>query len=114
MFVKTLLALSAATFIGLSTAVAATFDTVVCTAEVDAEAIVSSALAEPSLELGSGEKTVALINDKLATNACTAAENLDISLDNIEMRLGADGIRLGTTRTNVGYAIVVDGILDNL
>jgi hypothetical protein len=89
----------------------ASANTFVCTTAADAEAIVAAAVAEPSLELGQAEVTTKLIDDKIAGGLCAKAE-LDVTLDGVDMRPAADGIRLGVARINVGYAVVADGILD--
>lgn len=111
MFSKILLALPIAiAFVGAASA--AVFDTVACKTSADAEAVVSSALAEPSLELGQGAKTIAMIESKFAAGACSATESLDFVVDNVDFRDAAGHIKLGVAQVGDRYAVVMTGILD--
>ena len=98
--------------IAAGAASAANLDTVACSDKTDTEAVVTAGIAEPSLELGAGANTAALIAEKFAAGLCAKAEDLDITLEGVDMRPAADGIRLGVAQIGDRYAVVMTGILD--
>jgi hypothetical protein len=86
-----------------------TIDTIACASESDAEAIVTAALAEPTLEDGYGLQAEKMANDKLVAGLCGKAE-LDRSYaDQADRKHSVDGLKFGVVQLPDGWhAVVMD------
>lgn len=92
---------------GTSIASAGSLETVACASATDANSIVASALAEPSLEADKGDKTAALIQSYIDSGACAKVE-LDGNAHNAAAdKQHADGIAFGVKNIDGRHAVIM-------
>lgn len=97
---------------GSTSAAFADIETVTCKNPADADKIVSSALAEPSLEDGQAATTAALVQDLVQTGACVQIVMDDSNAAAATTPHPVDRIVFGTVDTVEGRAIAMDFVSD--
>ena len=86
-----------------------TIDTIACASASDAEAIVTAALAEPTLTDGYGLQAQKVANDMLVAGLCSKEELDGSYADQADRKHSANGLKLGITRLPDGrYAVVMN------
>lgn len=89
-------------------AAAGELETVQCATQDAADQIVASALAEPSLEDGAGEQTIALINGFLETGVCEKIVLDDSATQAADQVHPEGGVAFGVIEDGGKYAVAMN------